>query len=51
VYPDFLNEVEFSLLRKLLEKNPKKRLGYKSVDEIKRHPFFKNINWNKISKR
>jgi serine/threonine kinase 38 len=24
------------------------RLGYNGADEIKRHPFFKNINWDKI---
>ncbi|XP_078088413.1 rhodopsin kinase GRK1 [Mustelus asterias] len=34
----------------LLEKDPEKRLGFKneSCDELKNHPFFKNINWRKL---
>nr|AUG68906.1 G protein-coupled receptor kinase 1A [Carcharhinus amblyrhynchos] len=34
----------------LLEKEPEKRLGFKngSCDEIRSHPFFKNINWRKL---
>jgi len=32
----------------LLEKNPNERLGggYKDAEEIKNHPFFKEINWD-----
>jgi len=38
------------LLKKLLEKNPYKRLGCgkNGVAEIKNHPFFKNINWRDV---
>ena len=36
------------LIKKLLEYNPNKRLGYK---EIIKHPFFKDINWSKIGKK
>lgn len=25
-----------------------KRLGYKGADEIKKHPFFKKVDWNKV---
>ena len=35
------------LLFKLIE-IPEKRLGKNGSDEIKKHPFFKNINWKKI---
>ena len=34
-----------SILRVLLERDPLKRLGANGPDEIKRHPFFANINW------
>lgn len=36
-----------SLLKSLLERDPKKRLGYSEEDalEIMRHPFFRDINW------
>lgn len=34
-----------SLLRGLLEPDPKKRLGSNSIEEIKGHKFFREINW------
>lgn len=40
-----------SLLRGLLEKNPRKRLGFKGVDEIKNNAFFANIDWDKLYKK
>ena len=36
------------LVKKLLEYNPKKRIGF---EQIINHPFFKDINWNKIEKK
>ncbi|KAL3813333.1 hypothetical protein ACJIZ3_014601 [Penstemon smallii] len=34
------------LIRGLLAKDPKKRLGFKrGATEIKQHPFFENVNW------
>ncbi|ETB62025.1 AGC protein kinase [Plasmodium yoelii 17X] len=38
------------LLKKLLQKNPQKRLGSGITDaeEIKKHPFFKKINWDDV---
>ncbi|KEG03829.1 rac-beta serine/threonine protein kinase, putative [Plasmodium vinckei vinckei] len=41
------------LLKKLLQKNPRKRLGSGITDaeEIKKHPFFKNINWGDVSSK
>lgn len=34
-----------------MEKEPEKRIGAKSKDEIKNHPFFKDFNWEKLYKR
>ena len=40
------------LLLKLLEKDPKRRLGsQRGVAEIKEHPYFKNINWKDVMKK
>ncbi|CAG9472541.1 unnamed protein product [Plasmodium vivax] len=49
-YPCFLSPDAVDLLKKLFEKNPKKRLGSGVTDaeEIKNHPFFKNVNWDDV---
>ena len=39
------------LLQKLLEKIPRRRIGYGGVDQIKQHKFFKGIDWDKLKKR
>ena len=47
-----LSEDAKDIIIKLLEKNPKKRLGFiKGIDEIKNHPFFKKIDFDDIEKR
>lgn len=33
------------LIVRLLDKDPKKRLGASGADEIKKHKYFKDINW------
>jgi serine/threonine protein kinase len=42
-----------SLLMGLLEPNPIKRLGSTDEDafELMKHPWFKNIDWEKLSKK
>mmetsp|Transcript_27237 Transcript_27237/g.20385 ORF Transcript_27237/g.20385 Transcript_27237/m.20385 type:complete len:113 (+) Transcript_27237:2256-2594(+) len=42
-----------SLLISLLNRNPNKRLGAGPTDaeEIKKHPFFNEIDWEKVYKR
>jgi hypothetical protein len=45
-YPDSMSPAAASLLRKLLEKDPEKRMGADgSVDTIRRHPFFTGLDW------
>uniref|UniRef100_A0A8C6Y914 protein kinase C n=1 Tax=Naja naja TaxID=35670 RepID=A0A8C6Y914_NAJNA len=46
-FPQFLSELSTSLLHKLLEKCPERRLGAgaKDAEEVKIHPFFKEMNW------
>ena len=39
-----------NLLIKLLCKDPKDRIGAQDIDEIKKHSFFKDIDWNKLGK-
>ena len=48
--PEFVSEEAADLLRGLLQKDPKKRLGGSSKDaqEIKEHPYFKDVDWDKV---
>ncbi|KAK6458358.1 response regulator receiver [Scheffersomyces xylosifermentans] len=36
------------LIKKLLNLDPEKRLGFNGADEIKQHPFFDGINWDTL---
>lgn len=53
VYPDDLDLTAKSLLIGLLEKNPMKRLGASidGVNDIKKHPFFKGIDFIKLKNK
>ena len=57
--PEFSTEAK-SLLTQLLERDPARRLGNFSqrvapaiddADAIRKHPFFKSINWAAVKKR
>ncbi|XBW38257.1 hypothetical protein QEN19_003846 [Hanseniaspora menglaensis] len=56
-WPEFDSEDEESLfispeakdlILKLLVVNPKERLGYKSIDDIKDHPYFDDLDWDNV---
>lgn len=51
--PSYLTSEVHSLLKGLLQKDPSKRLGsgVNGSDEIKRHKWFKVINWRKLEAR
>ena len=42
-----ISKEAIDIIKKLIT-DVNKRLGYKGADEIKRHPFFKGVNWNKV---
>ncbi|XP_066953718.1 ribosomal protein S6 kinase alpha-2 isoform X2 [Macrobrachium rosenbergii] len=48
--PPYLSPEAQSLLRALFKRNPANRLGAgpEGVEELKRHPFFASIDWNKL---
>ena len=48
--PDFVSTEASKILRDLLEKDPNKRLGggEKDAQEIKEHPYFKDVDWEKV---
>ncbi|XP_043914074.1 serine/threonine-protein kinase N3 [Protopterus annectens] len=49
-YPRFLSTESISLIRKLLKKNPERRLGAGESDaaEVKKQAFFKEIDWDAL---
>jgi len=48
VYPDPFPELARDLIERLLQQNPKDRLGATNYTDLKQHPFFKGINWDKL---
>ncbi|KAI9005263.1 kinase-like domain-containing protein [Gaertneriomyces semiglobifer] len=50
LYPVNMQKEAVSLLQKLLTKDPSKRLGASKADaeDIKKHPYFKGIDWNAL---
>ncbi len=38
-------------MKRLLERNPEKRIGVKDKAEIKNHAFLKMIDWEKVLKK
>jgi serine/threonine protein kinase/ankyrin repeat protein len=48
-FPTFVNRSSKDLMQRLLEKDPRKRLGSKyGAREVKEHPFFIGIDWEQI---
>ncbi|KAK9392277.1 serine/threonine-protein kinase N3 [Crotalus adamanteus] len=52
-FPRFLSETSTSLMHKLLQKCPERRLGAGARDakEIQSHPFFKEMDWDALFSR
>lgn len=47
---DFSDEVK-DFMRRLLDTNPATRLGANGADEVKNHPFFEGIEWDKVTSK
>ncbi|KAI7813558.1 putative ribosomal protein S6 kinase alpha-4 [Triplophysa rosa] len=52
-FPSIIGPLAQDLLRKLLVKDPHKRLGSgpRGAEEIKSHPFFKGLNWSELAEK
>ncbi|KAK3241718.1 hypothetical protein CYMTET_48546 [Cymbomonas tetramitiformis] len=50
VFPEHFSSQASDLIGKLLSPNPRRRLGClrAGVNEVKEHPFFKDIDWNNL---
>uniref|UniRef100_A0A3P9AI13 Protein kinase C n=1 Tax=Esox lucius TaxID=8010 RepID=A0A3P9AI13_ESOLU len=49
-FPRFLSPESVSIIQKLLQKNPERRLGAGEADasEVKKHRFFQGVNWESL---
>ncbi|XP_048352592.1 serine/threonine-protein kinase N2 isoform X3 [Sphaerodactylus townsendi] len=49
-YPRFLSTEAISIMRRLLRRNPERRLGAgeKDAEDVKKHHFFRLIEWNAL---
>ncbi|XP_062846959.1 serine/threonine-protein kinase N1b [Trichomycterus rosablanca] len=52
-YPRFLSSEAIGLMRRLLRRNPERRLGSSCQDaeEVKKQPFFRNMDWEALLKK
>lgn len=46
--PDFWSEESVDFINRLLVRKPEKRLGYKSIEELKQHPWLKHFPWKML---
>ncbi|KAK7312074.1 hypothetical protein VNO77_35637 [Canavalia gladiata] len=49
--PEEISYEAYDLMNKLLNENPVQRLGATGATEVKRHPFFKDINWDTLARQ
>ncbi|XP_076121644.1 serine/threonine-protein kinase N1b isoform X2 [Alosa pseudoharengus] len=52
-YPRFLSTEAIGIMRRLLRRNPERRLGSgeKDAEDVKKQPFFRNMDWESLLKR
>eukprot|EP00252_Welwitschia_mirabilis_P013012 TRINITY_DN2875_c0_g1_i1.p1 TRINITY_DN2875_c0_g1~~TRINITY_DN2875_c0_g1_i1.p1 ORF type:complete len:1348 (-),score=299.53 TRINITY_DN2875_c0_g1_i1:796-4839(-) len=49
--PEEMSYEARDLIDRLLTEDPNQRLGAKGAEEVKRHPFFKDINWDTLQRQ
>ncbi|XP_060203426.1 probable serine/threonine protein kinase IRE isoform X2 [Lycium barbarum] len=49
--PEEMSLEAYDLINKLLHENPVQRLGATGAGEVKRHPFFRHINWDTLARQ
>ncbi|XP_053711674.1 serine/threonine-protein kinase N1-like isoform X6 [Synchiropus splendidus] len=52
-YPRFLSTEAIGIMRRLLRRNPERRLGSgeKDAEEVKKQPFFRSMDWEALLQR
>lgn len=47
-FPSYFSEESKSIITRFLQTEPNKRLGVRSILDVKKHPFFRNIDWDEL---
>ena len=50
-YPSSMDRNAVDLINKLLDYDPESRLGYENISMIRQHPYFDNVDFDRISHR
>ncbi|CAH1785990.1 unnamed protein product [Owenia fusiformis] len=52
-YPRFLSTEAIAIMRRLLRRNPERRLGAseRDAEDVKKQAFFRNVNWEDLLRR
>lgn len=52
-YPEYLSEDAVDFIKKLLNVDPKERLGAgpSGLEDAKKHPYFRGIDWNLLQQK
>jgi len=50
-FPDFVSKIAKNIIRGFLNRDPTSRLGSNGFGEIKNHPFFGLIDWDKLYRK
>ena len=47
-FPSYFSKNAIDIIKKFLDNDPSKRLGVRSISDVKKHPFFESINWDDL---
>jgi serine/threonine protein kinase len=50
-WPPSMSPLARDLLSRLLHRRPEERLGSRSIEDIKNHPFFNGLDWARLEKK
>jgi len=49
-FPNYFSKNSRAILKELMDRNPRKRLGSKDASDVKKHVFFNGVDWVKLAR-
>lgn len=47
-FPSYFSKNAIDIIRRFLDNDPSKRLGVRSINDVKQHPFFEGVHWQSL---